>query len=265
VVSGKLIDYISVMPQFYLPGPWESQKPTTLTPEVAHHLRVRRIQTGEVFPVFDGKGQVAKAELLSLSGKTGQVQLSDIHMDTHRETPYAITLAQGLAGGDKMDWIVEKAVETGAQIIAPMQCERSILKLTRSSDQDRAQKRLLHWEGIVQAACEQCDRTVFASIEPIQTFETYLKSNPKPALKLLLSPDATKSMYSVLMESAPQDIVLMIGPEGGHSPEEETQAEAAGYQIVSLGERILRTETAGIVAIASIHSIWNPEIQNRLK
>ena len=252
------------MPQFYLPGPWESQKPTTLTAEVAHHLRVRRIQTGESFPVFDGKGQVAKAELLSLTGKTGQVQLSDIHNDTRRETPYAITLAQGLAGGDKMDWIVEKAVETGAQVIAPMQCERSILKLTRSSDQERAQKRLSHWEGIVQAACEQCDRTVFASIEPIQTFDAYLKSNLTPALKLLLSPDATKTMYSVLIENTPQDIVLMIGPEGGHSPEEEAQAQAAGYQIVSLGERVLRTETAGIVAITTVHSIWNPEMQNRL-
>ena len=253
------------MPQFYLPGPWESQKPTTLTAEVAHHLRVRRIQAGESFPVFDGTGQVAQAELLSLTAKTGQVQLSNIHADTHRETTYAITLAQGLAGGDKMDWIVEKAVETGAQIIAPMQCERSVLKLTRSSDQERARKRLAHWTGIVQAACEQCDRTVFASIEPIQTFDAYLKSNPKPALKLLLSPDAAKSMYSVLMENSPQDIVLMIGPEGGHSPEEESQAQAAGYQLVSLGERVLRTETAGTVAITTVHSIWNPEMQNRLK
>ena len=253
------------MPQFYLPGPWESQKPTTLTPEVAHHLRVRRIQTGESFPVFDGKGEVARAELLSLSGKTGQVQLSDIRTDTHRETPYAITLAQGLAGGDKMDWIVEKAVETGAQIIAPMQCERSILKLTRSSDLDRAQKRLAHWEGIVQAACEQCDRTVLATMEPIQTFDAYLKSISKPALKLLLSPAAAKNMYSVLIENEPQDIVLMIGPEGGHSPEEEAEAQAAGYQIVSLGERVLRTETAGIVAITAVHSVWNPEMQNRLK
>ena len=253
------------MPQFYLPGPWESQKPTALPPEVAHHLRVRRVQIGEFFPVFDGKGQVAKGELLSLSGKTGQVQLTDIRTDTHRETPYAITLAQGLAGGDKMDWIVEKAVETGAQNIAPMQCERSILKLTRSSDLERAQKRLAHWEGIIQAACEQCDRTVFASLEPIQTFESYLKATPKPALKLLLSPDATKSLYSVLVENDPQDIVLMIGPEGGHSPEEEAQAQAAGYQLVSLGERVLRTETAGVVAITAVHSIWNPEMQNRLK
>jgi len=228
-------------------------------------LRVRRIQAGESFPIFDGNGQVAQAELLSLSGKTGQVQLSNIRTDTHRETPYAITLAQGLAGGEKMDWIVEKAVETGAQIIAPLQCERSIIKLTRSSDQDRAQKRQAHWKGIIQAACEQCDRTVFATLVPIQTFEAYLKASLKPALKLLLSPDATKSMHSVLMENPPQDIVLMIGPEGGHSPEEETQAEAAGYQIVSLGARVLRTETAGTVAITTVHSIWNPEMQNRLK
>jgi 16S rRNA (uracil1498-N3)-methyltransferase len=253
------------MPQFYLPGPWESQKPTPLTPEVAHHLRVRRIQTGESFPVFDGKGQVAQAELLSLSGKTGQAQLSDIRLDTHRETPYAITLAQGLAGGDKMDWIVEKAVETGAQVIAPVQCERSILKLTRTSDLERAQKRQTHWMGIIQAACEQCDRTVLTSLEPIQTFDAYLQSAPQAKLKLLLSPDATKTMYSVLIDTDPQDIVLMIGPEGGHSPEEEARAQAVGYQIVSLGERVLRTETAGVVAITTVHSIWNPEMQNRLK
>jgi 16S rRNA (uracil1498-N3)-methyltransferase len=252
------------MPQFYLPGPWDSEKPTALTPEVAHHLRVRRIELGEVFPIFDGKGQVAKAKLLSLSGKSGSAQLSEIRTDIHRETPYAITLAQGLAGGDKMDWIVEKAIETGAQVIAPLQCERSVLKLTRSSDQDRAQKRLTHWTGIIQAACEQCDRTVLATLEPIQSFDEYLKQ-PKPTLKLLLSPDATQSLYSVLLENEPQDVILMIGPEGGHSPDEEARAQAAGYQIVSLGERVLRTETAGVVAITVVHSVWNPEMQKRLK
>ena len=253
------------MPQFYLPSPWQTQKPTALTSEIAHHLRVRRIQAGETFPVFDGNGQVAKANLLSFTGKTGEVQLSDIHIDTHRESSYAITLAQGLAGGDKMDWIVEKAIETGAKQIVPLQCERSVIKLTRSSDADRAQKRLLHWRGIIQAACEQCDRTVLASIEPVQTFENYLKIETKAELKLLLSPDANKSLYSVLLETTPQDVVLMIGPEGGHSPEEEAQAQTAGYQLVSLGDRVLRTETAGIVAITAVHSIWGPEMQNRLE
>jgi 16S rRNA (uracil1498-N3)-methyltransferase len=84
-------------------------------------------------------------------------------------------------------------------------------------------------------------------------------------IKLLLSPDADKSLYSVLINTPPQDLILMIGPEGGHSPEEEAQAKAAGYQIVSLGDRVLRTETSGIVAITAIHSIWGPEMQNRLK
>jgi 16S rRNA (uracil1498-N3)-methyltransferase len=253
------------MPQFYLPGPWETQKPNALTPELVHHLRVRRIQVGEYFPIFDGKGQVAKAKLLILTNKSGEAELSDIHIDIHRESPYAITLAQGLAGGDKMDWVVEKAIETGAQVIAPLQCERSVIKLTRSSDAERAQKRILHWEGIVQAACEQCDRTVLATVEPIQNFESYLQKPQKAKLKLLLSPDTDKSLYSVLMNSPPQDIILMIGPEGGHSPEEEAQAQAAGYQLISLGDRVLRTETAGIVAITTVHSIWGSEMQNRLK
>jgi 16S rRNA (uracil1498-N3)-methyltransferase len=247
------------MPQFYLPGPWETQKPNVLTSELAHHLRVRRIQPGEFFPIFDGKGQVAQAKLLSLGNKSGEAELSDIRLDTHRESPYAITLAQGLAGGDKMDWVVEKAIETGAQVITPLQCERSVIKLTRTSDAE-----LLHWEGIVQAACEQCDRTVLATVEPVQNFERYLQKTQKAKLKLLLSPDTDKSLYSVLIDNPPQDIILMIGPEGGHSPEEEAQAKSAGYQIVSLGDRVLRTETAGIVAITAVHSIWGTEMQNRL-
>ena len=93
----------------------------------------------------------------------------------------------------------------------------------------------------------------------------YLKAPQKPSLKLLLSPDATQSMYSVLLENGPQDIILMIGPEGGHSPEEEALAERAGYQIVSLGSRVLRTETAGIVAITAVHSVWDAQIQKELQ
>ena len=227
-------------------------------------MRVRRIQIGETFPVFDGKGQIAQAELLSLGNKSGEALLTEIQRDTHRETPYAITLAQGLAGGDKMDWIVEKAIETGAQNIAPLQCERSVIKLSGPNNAERARKRLGHWQGIVQAACEQCDRTVLANIEPIQSFESYLQ-NPPTSLKLLLSPEATVSMESILTELPPQDIILMIGPEGGHTPEEEAAAQIAGYQIVSLGARVLRTETAGLVAISVVNTLWSPEIQKRLK
>jgi 16S rRNA (uracil1498-N3)-methyltransferase len=244
------------MPQFYLPPPWISEKPLSLPTELVHHLRVRRIQTGETIPIFDGAGMVAKATILELGNKSGLASLSAIHLDRQRESPYAIMLAQALAGGDKMDWIVEKAVETGVQSIVPLQCERSLLKLLRASDADRAAKRRLHWAGIVQAACEQCDRTVLPTLEPIQSFETFLTTQPAPVLKLLLSPDAKVHLADVLAATPPQNCILMIGPEGGHSPAEEALAIAAGYQLLSLGERILRTETAGIVAITTVHAIW---------
>ena len=132
------------MPQFYLPPPWIPEKPLSLPAELVHHLRVRRIQRGETIPIFDGAGMVAKATILELGNKSGLASLSAIHLDGQRESPYAITLAQALAGGDKMDWIVEKAVETGVQSIVPLQCERSLLKLLRASDAERAEKRRLH-------------------------------------------------------------------------------------------------------------------------
>ncbi len=252
------------MPQFYLPRPWEIQNPTSLTPELVHHLRVRRIPIGESFPVFDGKGHVGIAKLLTLSNKSGQVQLSGIQANLLRESTYGITLAQGLAGGDKMDWIVEKAVETGVQAIVPLQCERSVIKLTRAGDSGRAEKRISHWQAITQAACEQCERTVLPSIEPIQTIERFVRQVKPSQLKVLLSPQATENFSAILARTPPKDITLMIGPEGGLTPEEEALATAAGFVLASLGERVLRTETAGIVAISAVHTLWNPELQNFL-
>ncbi|CAN1504613.1 16S ribosomal RNA methyltransferase RsmE [Burkholderiaceae bacterium] len=245
------------MPQFYLPQPWSPKKPINMPAELAHHLRVRRIQVGETVAIFDGAGMVAKATILEYRNKSGLLSLSAIGLDRHREAPYAITLAQALAAGDKMDWIVEKAVETGAQSIIPLQCERSLLKLMRPSDAERAQKRHLHWQAIVQAACEQCDRTVFPTLEPIQNFEAFIARNQTTGLKLLLSPNAPVELVDVLVTTPQQNCFLLIGPEGGHSPSEEAQAIAAGYLLVSLGKRILRTETAGIVAIATVHAIWH--------
>ena len=252
------------MPQFYLPRPWETQNPISLTLEAVHHLRVRRMEIGESFPVFDGNGQVAIAKLLSLGNKSGQVQLSDIQANRQRESPYGITLAQGLASGDKMDWVIEKAVETGVQTIIPLQCERSVIKLTRTSDAERAEKRLSHWQAITQASCEQCERTVLPTIEPIQGLEHFVNTANLTGLKFLLSPHATLSLPATLAHTKPQNIALMIGPEGGFSPEEEVLAKNAGFVQVSLGERVLRTETAGIVAITAVHTLWNPDLQKLL-
>jgi len=248
------------MPQFYLPPPWETQKPHPLPAELLHHLRVRRISEGEVIPIFDGQGQIASATLVRLGSKSGELAITTVKQDTQSEAPYGITLAQGLAGGDKMDWVIEKAVETGASRIAPLQCDRSVIKLTRSSDAERAQKRLIHWRAITQAACEQCERTVLPRVEPIQAITDYLAkadTELKEALKLVFCTGDHPSLANIIALLPAQDVILLIGPEGGFTPEEIALALKAGFQAVSLGKRILRTETAGIAAISTIHAIWD--------
>ncbi len=248
------------MPQFYLPPPWETQKPHPLPAELLHHLRVRRISEGEVIPIFDGLGQIASATLVRLGNKSGELAVTNVKQDTQSEPPYGITLAQGLAGGDKMDWVIEKAVETGASRITPLQCERSVIKLHRSSDAERAQKRLIHWRAITQAACEQCERTVLPQVEPIQAIADYLSTAADDhfsgALKLIFCTGEHPSLSTIIAPLPAQNIILLIGPEGGFTPEEIGLAIKAGFQAVSLGKRILRTETAGIVAISAIHAIW---------
>jgi len=248
------------MPQFYLPPPWETQKPHPIPAELLHHLRVRRISEGEVIPIFDGQGQIASAILISLGNKTGELTITAVKQDIQSELPYAITLAQGLAGGDKMDWVIEKAVETGASRIVPLQCERSVIKLTRNSDGDRAQKRLIHWRAITQAACEQCERTVLPLVEPVQAIADYLANADaelKGALKLIFCTGDHPSLANTIAPLPAQNVILLIGPEGGFTPEEIGLAMKAGFQAVSLGKRILRTETAGIAAISTIHAIWD--------
>ena len=249
------------MPQFYLPPPWETQKPHPIPTELLHHLRVRRIGEGEVIPIFDGQGLIASATLVRLGSKSGELAIASVQKDTQSESPYGITLAQGLAGGDKMDWIIEKAVETGATRIVPLQCERSVTKLNRSGDAERAQKRLLHWRAITQAACEQCERTVLPQVKPIEAIADYLckasEDDFNSALKLIFSTGDHPSLATSIAPLPAQNMILLIGPEGGFTPEEIGLAIKAGFQTVSLGKRILRTETAGIVAISTIHAIWD--------
>ena len=246
------------MPKFYLAGDWaqSDQAPLicNINIDLAHHLRVRRINDSDSFSIFDGKGHTAKARLLSLSKQSGKIEITHIETDLHRESPYRIELIQGLAGGDKMDWIIEKAVETGVAQIIPVECERSVLRL--HSDHKRSEKRLAHWCAIAEAACEQCDRTIIPQIGAVQDYKNAIgATNAK--IKVLLSPNTNDSFERFLHQQTPEDICIAIGPEGGHSPNEEALAQQAGFQILSLGPRTLRTETAGIVAITAVHTVWN--------
>jgi 16S rRNA (uracil1498-N3)-methyltransferase len=242
------------MSHFYLPVNW-SENPIIAPTELRHHLRVRRIRSDQSFQVFDGKGQVAKAQIIPEStDKMTLLTLSDIHTDTSLESPYEIILLQGLAANEKMDWIIEKAVELGITRIIPLQMERSIVRL----DDKKAEKKLSHWEHILIASCEQCGRTVIPHIEAPQTLQKYLQQTSQTSnlLKLYLSPIADIKLVSVLKRAPGQGLMMMVGPEGGFSPEENTLIAANDFIGVSLGKRILRTETAGIVAMSAAHSVW---------
>lgn len=225
-----------------------------LAPEsLAHHLRVRRIRDDEFFQVFDGHGQVAMAKISpSSTTKAIYLDLTQIHQDISSESPYPLVLMQGIAGGDKMDWIIEKAVELGVTQIIPVQTQRSVVRL----DEKRSQKRLVHWQAIVLAACEQCERTVLPEVLPIQSFAESLHLIPSSLLPIMLTPRATHSLISIAKRAPGQGVCLIIGPEGGLNDEEENLAQSLGVISASLGQRILRTETAGIVAMSAVHTLW---------
>jgi 16S rRNA (uracil1498-N3)-methyltransferase len=223
--------------------------------KLSHHLRVRRIQINESFKVFDGQGLSANACLTAMDKKSAVVRLSEIQENKRSETKVPITLAQGIAGGDKMDWLIEKSVELGIAHVIPLHTERSVVRL----DGERAAKKITHWEGVLVAASEQSGRTVLPTVAPVQNLPLWLSSlNPHDqSLRLMLSPRADSSLLSVIKRATPQALTLLIGPEGGLSDSEEEQAKRAGFVPVSMGYRILRTETASLVALASIHTIWN--------
>lgn len=243
------------MSHFYLPAPW-TDLPVLAPESLRHHLRVRRIEISEPITVFDGSGKVGNAQIdPSSTEKQLFLTMTNIHEDFSTETRHQLVLAQGIAGGDKMDWLIEKAVELGVTKIIPIQASRSVVKL----DDKRAQKRLAHWQAIIIAACEQSGRTVLPTIEPVCSFHEFIAhatTDTSERLKVILSPRGNLGLVSILKRAPNQDIDLLIGPEGGFSEQEEALSVSAGFTPALLGKRVLRTETAGIVAMSAVHALW---------
>lgn len=221
---------------------------------VVRHAQVLRLAPGDAITLFDGRGGSHAATLVEL-GKRHAVARIGAHDAAEAEPPFRVTLAQGLAGGDKMDWLIEKAVELGVDAIQPLQATRSVVRLSG----ERAQKRQTHWQALVQAACEQCGRNRLPQVAPVANFETWLAQSGGAGTRLLVSPRAQQSLPAFVAERREaliaNGVTLLIGPEGGLSPEEEQAARQAGFTGVSLGPRILRTETAGLACLATLNAL----------
>ena len=179
------------MPRFFVDGPLAAGKTLPLPDDVVRHVHVLRLQTGDAITLFDGAGGEYQAELVEIA-KRAAVARIDQHSDREAEPPYRVTLAQGVAGGDKMDWLVEKAVELGVAAIAPLTAERGVVRLAG----ERALRRQAHWQALVRAACEQCGRNRVPDVAPPRDLDAWLGQLP-PALdgelRLLLSPRAEVS------------------------------------------------------------------------
>lgn len=247
------------LPRFHCPGPLPAHTEIALPDNVAHHaVRVLRLRDGEGIVLFDGKGGEVPATLVLREGRAA-ARLG-AHDPREAELPGRIVLVQGLPSGDKMDWVVEKAVELGAHAIAPVAARRSVLQLAGA----RRDKRVARWRSIAQAACEQCGRNRLPEVHDVVTLEQWLQDNaqaPEPLPVFLCHPEATESLAAALRSANPRALALLVGPEGGWSDEELAAASRHGVRPLRYGARILRTETAGLALIAATTAIlnWNEE------
>ena len=216
---------------------------------VAHLVRVLRLEVGDAVVLFNGDGCDYPARLLS-AGKRGAEAEVTGKLALDNESPLRLTLAQGIARGEKMDLILQKATELGIARIAPVHTERTEVKL----DAERAAKRMAHWRGVVLGACEQSGRARVPELLEPQSLASFA-AGEGAGHRFLLDPSAERGIAQagVLPDEA---VTLLIGPEGGLSERDRLTARAAGFQGLRLGPRVLRTETAGLAAIAAFNALF---------
>jgi len=212
----------------------------------AHYLRnVLRLQAGDRLELLDGTGRVHEAEIVSLTKSQARVKIIKSHQ-AETEPEVKVTLAQALPKGQKMDFVIEKSVELGVNRIIPVLTERTISKNTK----------LDRWRKLAKEAAEQSGRAIIPEVTELTNFSAVLKLKSPSNLALLLwELEKARTLKSVLSDNLIlrySDILILIGPEGGFSRTEVEQAQALGWQTVSLGKRILRTETAGLAVLANI-------------
>jgi len=245
-------------PRFFCDQPLTVGESLQLPDALAHHVRVLRLEDAADIVLFNGQGGQFEARLM-LDGKTPYAQVLG-HCPHEAELRGRLTLVQGLASGDKMDWIIEKAVEMGVAQVQPIAARRSVLRLSGS----RLEKRLQHWQRIARAASEQCGRNHLMPISTVLTLEKALekylreRQDEPAALLLCCDPDAPENLHE-LLPAAHDHIIVLVGAEGGWSPDELKIAQACGARRVRFGSRVLRTETAGIALVSAITALmkWN--------
>ena len=236
-------------PRFFIPQKLALGAQLLLPPGAARHaVRVLRLGVGDSIQLFNGEGGAYSARIQQIRKDDVEVGVTAFE-DTDCESPLQVLLAQGISSGERMDYTLQKAVELGVTAIQPIAAKRSVVKLAG----ERADKRVAHWHGVVNSACEQSGRNRVPGVAQPLSLANWLAQRPTGRL-LFLSPQASAKLAEL---PAPQGLqILIAGPEGGFEPEEIAALESADAIAVRLGPRVLRTETAALAALSAMQMLW---------
>ncbi len=230
--------------RLYLDGTYDCGSELELDAEKTHYLsRVLRLRVGDTVVIFNGTGTQFSARITALQRSRALLAVHEAQTAA-TESGLKMHLAQGISRGERMDFVVQKATELGVKRITPLLTERGVVKLAA----DRAEKRRRHWQQVATSACEQSGRVRLPLIDAPTPFDAWLANKTHQAdADILLQPGATGRLASIEVATK---VCILIGPEGGFSDAEYELAQAAGFRAVSLGPRVLRTETAALAALA---------------
>jgi len=238
------------VPRLYLAERLRPRALLDLPDEAAHHAaRVLRLGAGDGLTLFDGSGGEYAARIVAIERSRVSVAVGTHHA-RECESPLAITLVQAVSSSEKMDFIIQKAVELGVAVIQPVLTAKSVVRLSA----ERGAAKLEHWRRVTISACEQCGRNRVPEVRDVITLQTYCARPDAALLRVLLSPRGERRLAE-LSPSAGRNVVLAAGPEAGFSAAEEALLVRAGFVRVRLGPRVLRAETAALAALAALNAL----------
>ena len=245
VLSKVQAHSFAMPPRLHVARPLETGDKFTLGPAESRHVQVLRLQPGASITLFDGRGGEWRANVQRMGRSEVDVQVLG-HDAVERELRCHVTLALAMPANDRMDDLVEKATELGVATIQPLLSERSVLRLTG----ERAQRRQAHWQGVAVAACEQSGRTRVPTIAPVLALPAWLAALGQGGDRLLLNAGTAPRWTPAAPAS--DELLVLSGPEGGLTNDEEQAAQAQGFAPVSLGPRVLRADTAPLALLAAL-------------
>ncbi len=237
-------------PRFYIPSILAPGGSVDLPPEAAHHAdKVLRMKPDDTLRVFDGRGGEWSAHIVRMK-PTVHVQL-DVFEPAPKAPELHVTLVQGLPAADKMDWVLQKAVELGVAAIQPVAAKRSVVRLSG----DKLDRRQTHWRNVMIAACEQCGTNQVPVIAPLLDLPQFMaQPRVENETRWIMLPGTASRLRDLPRPTGP--VTVLVGPEGGFEEAEVEIALLSGFVPLGFGPRVLRTETAGLAVLAAMMSQW---------